>query len=497
MFHSTPEAAGISSRDVLAFYRQLDGYGLSTHSVLLSRGDRIFSECYYAPFHKDFKHRMYSASKSFVSIAVGFCEQDGLLSLDDPMVKFFPEYVTEDIDPHLRSATVREMLMMESAIEKSAVNWFTSGTKDRTETYFRKGAIYKTPRTLFHYDSSGSQILCVIVERLTGKPFLEYLKEKVLTEIGFSDDSYCLTVPGGHSFGDSGVMCSTYDLMLFARFVLSGGTFEGERYLNADYVKAATTPSVSNTDYGFLTNNDYGYGYQIWGAPRGCFTFHGMGTQVALCDPTHDFILAINSDNQGNPSHYDLLYAALYSNLFDRFSDTPLPEDPEAYAELQAYVNSAKLFFLPPSASDFAKEIAGRTYVCDPNPMGIRRFRLTFDESENGPRGTFAYENAQGEKSFSFGFGYNVFDKFPETGYADTVATVPVEGHRYDAAFSGTWCEPRKLLIRVQIIDKYFGNLGITVGFRDADHASIRMVKKAEAFLDEYSGILNAVAENA
>jgi len=92
MKYTSPESVGISSRDLLKFYKAIDGNHLSTHSVIMARGDSIFTECYYEPFNKDFLHRMYSVSKSFVSIAIGFCEQDGLISLDDPMgvYKIYP-----------------------------------------------------------------------------------------------------------------------------------------------------------------------------------------------------------------------------------------------------------------------------------------------------------------------------------------------------------------------------------------------------------------------
>ena len=220
----TPEQAGISSADVLAFYRELEANCLSTHAVILARGNSIFSECYYAPFDKDFKHRMYSVSKTFVSMAIGFCEQDGLLSLDDPMVKYFPEYI-KDLAPEVTpTATIREMLRMRTCVQHGT-DWFKTGCEDRTEVYFRLPPD-KYPDTLFSYDSSGSYMLGVIVERLTGKPFLAYLQEKVLNGIGFSKDAYCIKAPGGHSFGDSGVMCTARDLLLFARFVLNGGSFE-------------------------------------------------------------------------------------------------------------------------------------------------------------------------------------------------------------------------------------------------------------------------------
>ena len=65
----------------------------------------------------------------------------------------------------------------------------------------------------------------------------------------------------------------------------------------------------------------------------------------------------------------------------------------------------------------------------------------------------------------------------------------------YDCAVSADWPEEQKLRLRVQIIDKYFGNLAILFGFRDKDHVSVRMEKCAEAFLKEYSGWMNARAD--
>ena len=77
----TPEQMGISSRHVLNFYKELDYWHLSTHAVILSRGDHFFSECYYAPFHKDFQHRMYSTSKSHLLAR----DSHRNLSLDRPI----------------------------------------------------------------------------------------------------------------------------------------------------------------------------------------------------------------------------------------------------------------------------------------------------------------------------------------------------------------------------------------------------------------------------
>ena len=485
----TPEQAGISSAHVLNFYKELEDYHLSTHAVILARGDKIFSECYFAPFHRDFKHRMYSCSNNFVSVAIGFCEQDGLVDLDAPVAKYFPEYLAKE-GAYTPNATIRAFLQMETT-QEHGINWFREKPADRTEVYFRVPD-QKYPGTLFKYDSSATYMLGVIVEKVTGKPLLEYLKDKVLREIGFSEDAYCIQAPGGHSFGDSGVMCTARDLLLFARFVLNKGTYNGKRYLNKAYLDAALELSVCNHDYGFYNHATHGYSYQFWGAPRGCFGMFGMGNQIACCDPKHDFIFIINSDNQGNEHNYEQIFEALVRNIIDKFDDErTMVSDLASQLALEKHIATRKLFSMPGEKhSDFAKKISGRTYTCAENPMGIKWFRLDLA----GDKGSFTYENAQGEKCFDFGFGYNEFGKFPEEGYSDLVATVPAPGNRYDAAFSADWAEPRKLRIRVQIIDKYFGNLAIVFGFCDADTVSVRMKKKAEAFLAEYEGIMNATA---
>ena len=129
MIKCTPEQAGIQSKYVRRFYEFLDKCNLSTHSVIMARGERIFSECYYAPFTKDFLHRMYSVSKTFVSIAVGFCVQDGLVSLEDSMDKFFPEHLGRE-GAIRHTTTVRELLTMRT--DMTGVNWFRKRPSDRS-----------------------------------------------------------------------------------------------------------------------------------------------------------------------------------------------------------------------------------------------------------------------------------------------------------------------------------------------------------------------------
>jgi len=276
-------------------------------------------------------------------------------------------------------------------------------------------------------------------------------------------------------------------MLLFARFVLNKGEWNGERILNAEYLEQATKRQVDN-DY-FDTNSyaAHGYGYQIWKTPRDGFAFVGMGDQFAICDPQTDFIFIINSDNQGRgPETRTLLYHELYNTIVENLGE-PMEENPQALDELKKYTSNLKLRCLEDDGTNsFKNEIDGVRYELEENKMNIEYVQFDFE----GNKGILSYKNKQGEKKLYFGIGYNEFAKFPEEGYSDLVATEWKKGHYYDCACSAKWTEEKKLKIKVQIIDKYFG-IGVMVfSFKD-DLITVKMQKVAENFLKEYEGFTN------
>ena len=479
---------GISSSCVLDFLKTLDSYHFCTHQLLMARGDRIFAEVNYAPFHRDFKHRMYSVSKSFITAALGFAIQDGLMSLDDRLVDLYPDYCAENplINGHMRETTVRDLLTMRSP-QNATPTWICGGVSDRPAVYFDRAAD-RIPGTVFRYDSQGSSMISTAIERKTGMPFLEYLKKKCLLSMGFSPDAYCIQAPGGHSFADSGVMCTPRDLLLFARLMMNEGSYDGVQYLDRAYCREATKKQLDNNESGLNLYNSYGYGYLIWKAPRDGFAFVGMGDQYAICDPKTDFVMILTSDNQGNPAATrSILYHALYSTVVEKLGE-PLPENKEAYEELLSYSKNAKLFALGEQTGNrtdnaFADEINGKIYTFEENPMKLSRLTFSFE----GKRGCIRYTNAQGENELFFGLGYNEFGKFPESDRSDLVAGESVKGHRYDCAASADWPEERKLRIKIQVIDKYFGNCTMLFSFKD-DQLAVSMSKTAEGFMKDYAG---------
>ena len=136
--------------------------------------------------------------------------------------------------------------------------------------------------------------------------------------------------------------------------------------------------------------------------------------------------------------------------------------------------------------SPFSAEINEKWFLCCENDMGIQRIRFVFLENS----GIFEYVNGQGSKQIKFGMGYNIFDYFPQRGYSDSKGNIHDDQSPFllQSATSGAWIERQKLMLRVQIIDRYFGSVMMTFGFRDSRTVGIRMIKTAEDFLNEYNG---------
>ncbi|MBR2476745.1 MAG: serine hydrolase [Clostridia bacterium] len=482
MNYCTPEKMGISSENILKYLKTLEDRRLATHDVIIMRGDNIVCEAYWKPFHKDFLHRMYSVTKSFVGIAVGFLEQDGLIELDDEIAKYFPEEMAAQTDENMRHQTIRNMLMMSTA--KIERYWFTSGCTDRVKYYFENDNKESRPAgTIFQYDSTGSFVLGALVERLTGKTLLDYLREKFLDKIGFSKEAYMLKCPGGHSWSDSALLCTPADLLKVAKFMMNKGKWNGGQILNEKYATDATSDLITCTSINDCQFESHGYGYLIWRTHDNSFFFNGMGCQLAVCVPDKDMILIYNADNQGKTYAKDIIIDNFFDMIVRTAEDEELPENMEANKKLNDMIENLTLAVaIGEKSSPTADKINGKTYKMDYNPMGIEKIKFTFDADG----GVFHYTNEQGDKEIPFKFGENAFHKFPQEGYSDMVGTEK-SGILYDCASSAAWIRENVLQLKVQVIDKYFGNLHAVFNFRN-DIVGVRMNKIAENFMNEYHG---------
>src|SRR5262245_66161475 len=90
------------------------------HSFMLVRHGRVVAEGWWGPYDPKTPHVLYSLSKSFTSTAVGLAIADGKLSLDDEVLKFFPEDAPAEPSAYLRLMRLRDLLRMATGPQSEA-----------------------------------------------------------------------------------------------------------------------------------------------------------------------------------------------------------------------------------------------------------------------------------------------------------------------------------------------------------------------------------------
>src|SRR5262245_48494028 len=103
---SNPEAQGVSSAAILSFIEAADKSIDSLHSFMLLRHGHVVAEGWWSPYDAQSLHVLFSLSKSFTSTAIGLAIAEGKLSLDDEVLKFFPESRRGEMNKWIKSSLV-------------------------------------------------------------------------------------------------------------------------------------------------------------------------------------------------------------------------------------------------------------------------------------------------------------------------------------------------------------------------------------------------------
>ncbi|MDR3191567.1 MAG: beta-lactamase family protein [Treponema sp.] len=482
----TPENLGIPSEAVLGFIEHLERRKLCMHSIMILRHDRIAAEAHYPPFTGDSPHRMFSSTKTFVSMAVGLLIDEGKISLRSRMADFFPEYLPENIHPYTAEMTVRDLLLMATPYEHTT---YTVKDPDWARTFYTARPSHRSG-TVFNYDTSGTVALNALVEKLSGQNLLDYLRPRLLDPLGFSPGVWCVERPEGGAWGGSGLVCSVHELARFGLFLLHRGNWQGRQLVSASYMAEATSPLIDNRVSTSTPETQFGYGYQIWCTRHGGYGAYGMGSQLAVCLPEKDILLVTTADTQSIQGGHDIILDAFWTGVYPRIEKGKLSENGEALAKLRDKLGRLEFPALDGEASSpRQKDLDGGNYLFDGNPMKITRVRFGF----TGDQGCMKYSNATGDHEIRFGLGNYLEGSFPETHYFGGRIGVPSgRGFRYKA--SGAWFNPSSLTIYLYIIDFCLGTLKINACFGEAE-LTLHMSKTAEWFLDEYNGMASGKRE--
>ncbi len=463
-----PEEFGIPAEAVERLESRLKEMRVRIHGYMLIKGDNILAEKYYMPFGRDKQHRMYSITKSFTALAVGLLVKNGLVKLEDRICSYFPEKLPEEgVHPWCQEMTIRDMLTMRTC--HSSTTYKRHGGEDWTESFFQVKPDH-VPGTVFSYDTSSSQVLAALVEKLTGMKMLDYMRREMLDELGFSREAYVIPDPVGVSQGGSGLVCTLRDVAVVARLCCGMGILQGREYLPRGYMQEAVSCQVP-TDLQPVLDEQCGYGFFIWMPREEGFTFFGMGGQLAVCFPRYEFCYITMADTIGSPAGVQVLHDCFYQTVFPYLKASESPADEGASCD--AHGGTAKGAQKGNPANDYLHEeerlrkfTQGREYIFYGNTLGWEK-------------AVFDWEKKRVELALPGGcFSLN-FD-------SEEWVRQPFFSTEYSCECRGIW-KLGHFILECYLFYEDMGNIRMDFAWKD-QRMSVRSVCAGEVFPPEMKG---------
>jgi CubicO group peptidase (beta-lactamase class C family) len=289
---STPAAEGVDAGGIEAFLDAMEAAPeIEPHSLMILRNGRLIAAGWWAPYGPDRMHLLYSLSKSFTSTAAALAIGEGLFSLDDPVVSFFPEFAAASGS---RSILVRHVAAMASG--HLIDTWASAVQGDRAEPV--RGFLMlppdRDPGTVFAYNQSCTYTLAAIVQKLTGQSLTDYLRPRLLEPLGIRQVAW-LQHPRGRDLGWSGLHATTDAIARLGQLYLNDGVWDGKRLLPDWWVAEATRAHISNAAEGETVDWQQGYGFQFWMSQHG-YRGDGAYGQFCLVLPEQNAVIAMTAD---------------------------------------------------------------------------------------------------------------------------------------------------------------------------------------------------------
>jgi CubicO group peptidase (beta-lactamase class C family) len=446
---STPEAQGIPSSSILEFLQAAEERVDALHSFMVVRHGEVVAEGWWAPYAANEPHMVFSLSKSFTSTAVGLAIGEGKLTLDDPVLGFFPDEAPADPSDNLKAMRVRDLLTMSTGHHEDAIRGFPYDADDSVVKRFLALPVAHKPGTSFLYNTPASYMLSAIVQKVTGQTVLDYLRPRLFEPLGIADPAWEASKQG-ISLGGFGLSVRTEDIARFGQLYLQKGRWKGRQLVPEAWVEAATARQMSN---GSSPTSDWeqGYGYQFWRSRHGFYRGDGAHGQFCIVMPQYDAVVAITSGTRDMASVMNLVW----DRLVPAMQGAPLPANPAAQHALATKL--ARLTLRPQagaSASTSARDHVGMRYAFAENPQSIEAVTLQSSKLNGDTR--FAVRIAGVEQQLTAAPG------------AWRKGTITVRGVAEPIAASGGWTAANTYTL---LVSRYRTPFATTYTMRfDGDH---------------------------
>jgi len=342
----TPENVGLDGARLCGIAARLKNASANVHAVVVARHGKLVFEQYFSGYDDpwgvpegqfDFdattKHDMRSVSKSATSLLVGIAIDRKLLAgVDEPAVKFFPEYSALKT-PGWDAITLGNLLTMSSGIKWDENLPWTDPRNDEPHlgkdpdpiSYVLAKPVATPPGAVWNYNGGGTDLLGSIIERVSGKPFDIFAREALLQPLGITDWEW-KTYENGKLAPAAGLRLRPRDAAKIGQLLLNRGNWNGRQIVSAAWIEQSIAPRLQAIGYfGGL----FFYGYQWWlgrtlsgDKEVTWIAAIGLGGQRTFIIPDLDLVVmttagAYTSPRQGNAG-LDILYSFVIPSVSDK-----------------------------------------------------------------------------------------------------------------------------------------------------------------------------------
>ena len=241
-----------------------DSFGTTAFVVI--RDKKIVHEEYWDGTTDTTRSNSFSVAKSIVSLMIGCLIDEGKIkSVEQPITDFLPDFKNSN-GFNLR---IKDLLTMSSGLDWN--EGYSSLFSPTTEAYYGSHLadqvlslnVKEEPGKVFNYQSCNTQLLSLVIEKVTGKTLSEFASEKLWKPLGAEHPAlWSLDRADGVEKGYCCFNSTATDFARIGQMVLDSGQFNNQQVVSKSYLKEATSPAtwLKGENGGPL---DY-YGYQFW-----------------------------------------------------------------------------------------------------------------------------------------------------------------------------------------------------------------------------------------
>ncbi len=456
----SPESQGVSSAGINNFLKATKESGLEWHSFMLLRHGNVVAEGWWKPFEAANKHTLYSLSKSFTSSAIGFLVSEGKISVNDQVIKFFPEETPSSPSENLKAMKIKHLLTMNTGHHTDSMPDIRAKPEQSWIKSFLEKPVEHEPSTFFMYNTGATYMLGAIVHKVTGKTLEEYLQPRLFAPLNITGYDWEKS-PQGLNTAGYGLRISTEDIAKFGQLYLQKGKWNGKQLLPESWINEAT--SKQTTSQGGDNDWSQGYGYQFWRCKPGFYRGDGAYGQFCMVMPEQDAVLVMTCESFNLQKTMDVAYQTILTAI----KNEALAENP---AELMALKKEIAELSLPiPKGnlkSSLASKYSDKVFNVEKNAFGITQIGFgLFDDA-----GVLRLNYGQGMEKIGFGWEkWKVNPNKRKNPFSANPIVIPSR-----VASTATWLNDNTLQINFKFVDQVHGDK-LTVVF-DENKVSISLL---------------------